>query len=121
MVCLLSSIVCSLGVILPNLVNHEVPEVSETPSRERMDWGVHQVVASHNYGTNSRWALYYSGGLNLQIEHHLFPSVHYSHYPALAAIVRDVCDEFGVPYHATGTFWQALKKHQSLLKLHAAD
>jgi linoleoyl-CoA desaturase len=117
---MVSSVACSLAVILPNVVNHEVPEASEIASRKPMDWGVHQVVTSHNYGTNSRWSLYSSGGLNFQIEHHLFPSVHYSHYPALAEIVRTACNEYGVPYHTSRTLWQALRKHHYLLKLYAA-
>ena len=46
-----------------------------------VDWGAHQVRASHNYSADSLLSLHFSGGLNLQIEHHLFPSIHYTHYP----------------------------------------
>src|SRR5262249_6225088 len=108
---LISSIACSVVVILQNVVNHEVPDVAEFVNCNNRDWGAHQVLTSHDYAVSSRWALYCSGGLNLQIEHHLFPSVHYCHYPALAVIVRGACAEFGLPYHSSSTFWEALKKH----------
>jgi len=80
------------------------------------DWGVHQVLSSHNYATDSLLALHLSGGLNLQIEHHLFPPVHYHHYPALSKIVRETCKEFGIPYVTSDSFLDALRRHNDLMK-----
>jgi delta11-fatty-acid desaturase len=51
-----------------------------------------------------------TGGLNLQIEHHLFPTVNHGHLPYLQPIVRRVCKMHGVPYHYSSSFAEALAK-----------
>ena len=52
----------------------------------------------------------------MQIEHHLFPSVHFSHYKALRLITKQTCKEFNVPYHTSESLIPALIKHYALLK-----
>jgi fatty acid desaturase len=110
----------SLLLVLQIAVNHEVPETQgNVVAGEPIDWGTHQVLTSHNYAVASPAILHFSGGLNMQIEHHLFPSVHYSHYPALSRLVREACAEFGLPYHASRTVWEAVAKHYRVLRLHS--
>jgi linoleoyl-CoA desaturase len=117
-VCAITNVISSLLVVVQIVVNHEVPETEAAELPEGpTDWGAHQVLTSHNYGATSLWALHLSGGLNLQIEHHLFPSVHYTHYPKLQGIVREACREFGLPYHESKNVWVAMAKHHRLLKL----
>lgn len=53
--------------------------------------------------------------LPAQIEHHLFPSVHFSHYKRLKEITQQTCKEFNVPYHTSDSLWPALSKHYDLL------
>jgi fatty acid desaturase (delta-4 desaturase) len=60
--------------------------LADVPQR---DWGAQQVLASSNWG--GRVANFFTGGLNLQIEHHLFPAISFAHYPAIAVIVQDEC------------------------------
>jgi len=60
------------------------------------DWGVQQILTSSNWGGSV--GNFFTGGLNLQIEHHLFPAVAFTHYPAISRIVRDECEKRGVPY-----------------------
>jgi fatty acid desaturase len=119
-VCFIGNAVSSLMVVLQIVVNHEVPETAGQilPGTAR-DWGEHQVRTSHNYGVDSALALHCSGGLNMQVEHHLFPSVHYSHYPALSRIVREACAEFGLPYHTSSSIFEAVRKHGQLLAAHS--
>jgi linoleoyl-CoA desaturase len=59
---------------------------------------------------------WYFGGLNFQIEHHLFPRICHVHYPLIAEIVRDACAEFGVRYVAHETFLGALASHWRWLR-----
>lgn len=116
LVCLLSNMISSLLVVVQIVINHEVPEtMSRVVAGEPIDWGAHQVLTSHNYGVGSRLALHLSGGLNMQVEHHLFPGVHYTHYPALSPIVQRTCAEFGLPYFTSTHVWQAIGKHHRLL------
>jgi len=56
------------------------------------------------------------GGLNFQIEHHLFPGICHVHYRKLAAIVKKTTGEFGIPYHVQPGFMKALKEHARMLK-----
>lgn len=79
-------------------------------------WAVHQLLTTTNFGNNSRWFSWYVGGLNFQIEHHLFPNVCHVHYRKIAEIVRATAHEYGLPYRSTRTFLEALTSHTRLLR-----
>jgi linoleoyl-CoA desaturase len=81
-----------------------------------MNFFEHQLHTTANFG-DSGLATFFVGGLNYQVEHHLFPRICHIHYPALSKIVKQCCAEFGVPYHYNGSTWQALKSH--VRRLHA--
>ena len=49
-----------------------------------------------------------TGGLDHQIEHHLFPHICHIHYPKLAPIVRACAQQHGLPYLHSGSFFPAL-------------
>jgi linoleoyl-CoA desaturase len=80
------------------------------------NWAVHQLLTTTNFGNNSRWFSWYVGGLNFQIEHHLFPNICHVHYSKIASIVRETANEFGLPYKSARTFIGALAAHTRLLK-----
>ncbi|GAB3819813.1 fatty acid desaturase family protein [Pontibacter rugosus] len=79
------------------------------------DWAIHQLNTTVNFSRNNKWISWYVGGLNYQIEHHLFPRVCHVHYPAIAPIVRETAAEFGIPYMENETFGQALRSHIATL------
>jgi len=135
---LLSEWTCSTWFALQFAVSHEVDECVEheksvldtLKANEAkgvvnqgglVDWGAHQVRASHNYSADSLLSLHFSGGLNLQIEHHLFPSIHYTHYPALSKIVQQTCKEFNLPYTLSPSMMGAVTKHYQQLKKMGAE
>jgi linoleoyl-CoA desaturase len=80
------------------------------------NWAVHQLLTTANFGNNSRWFSWYVGGLNFQIEHHLFPTICHVHYRKIAGVVKETAKEFGLPYRSTSTFFEALVSHMRLLK-----
>lgn len=80
------------------------------------NWAVHQLLTTTNFGNNSRWFSWYVGGLNFQIEHHLFPTICHVHYRKIASIVQSTAGEFGLPYRSVKTFIGALVMHTRLLK-----
>jgi linoleoyl-CoA desaturase len=80
------------------------------------NWAVHQLLTTSNFGNGSRWFSWYAGGLNFQIEHHLFPGICHVHYRKIAGIVKATAMEFGVPYRSTKTFLGALLSHARLLR-----
>lgn len=80
------------------------------------NWAVHQLLTTTNFGNGSRWFSWYVGGLNFQIEHHLFPNICHVHYRKIAGIVKETTKEFGLPYKSVKTFFGALRGHARLLK-----
>lgn len=93
----------------------EFPLPNENNALEN-NWAIHQLHTTTNFGNESRWFSWYVGGLNFQIEHHLFPTICHVHYRKIAAIVRDTTREFDLPYKSTRTFMDALLGHARLLK-----
>lgn len=93
----------------------EFPLPDESNTLET-NWAVHQLRTTTNFGNSSRWFSWYVGGLNFQIEHHLFPNVCHVHYKAISRIVRSTALEFGLPYKSFNTFVGALNGHARLLR-----
>jgi len=79
-------------------------------------WAVHEIVNTTDFAPNNRVLSWFIGGLNYQIEHHLFTGVCHVHYRKLAPIVRSVTTRFGLPYHTQPTFLKALAAHAKMLK-----
>ncbi|PON19363.1 hypothetical protein C2W62_03070 [Candidatus Entotheonella serta] len=77
---LLTEVITSVFVISQIVVNHELAETTQAVPRPGVDWGEWQMHTCHNWSTGSLLANHISGGLNHQIEHHLFPEIHYRHY-----------------------------------------
>lgn len=80
------------------------------------EWAIHEVETTANFAPRSRIAAWYLGGLNSQIEHHLFPNICHLHYPRLRKVVEETCREFSVRYHSFPTFAAALRSHYRHLK-----
>jgi linoleoyl-CoA desaturase len=79
-------------------------------------WAIHQLLTTTNFARNNKVLSWYVGGLNYQVEHHLFPNVCHVHYRAISEIVESTANEFGVPYKKIDTFMGALAAHGRLLK-----
>ena len=80
-----------------------------------LGWADHEVITTANFGT-TKLATFITGGLDHQIEHHLFPRVAHCHYPALSPIVRQCATDHGLPYTHNGTFLQAVASHARVMK-----
>ena len=80
------------------------------------EWAVHQLQTTSNFATKNKFICWLLGGLNFQVEHHLFPRISHIHYPALNAIVKDTCREFNITYKEFPTLRQALYSHIVHLK-----
>ncbi|GAA5160300.1 acyl-CoA desaturase [Viridibacterium curvum] len=79
------------------------------------EWAVHQMNTTADFAPTNWLATYYMGGLNYQVEHHLFHKISHVHYPQIAAIVRKTCDEFSVRYLCFPSVTAALKAHFKFL------
>lgn len=81
------------------------------------DWAIHQIRTTADFATSSRLANWFTGGLNHQIEHHLFPNVAHSHYEGLRPIVRHVAERHGLHCHDLGSMSSAIRQHLEFLKV----
>ncbi len=75
------------------------------------DWAIHQLNTTVNFSRKNKVLSWYVGGLNFQVEHHLFPRISHVHYPAISEIVKHTAAEFNIPYLENPTFASALKSH----------
>lgn len=80
------------------------------------EWAIHQVRTTSDFAHGSRLIRWYVGGLNYQVEHHLFTRICHIHYPALAEIVEQVCREHGVRYRSQPTMRAALAANLRYLR-----
>jgi linoleoyl-CoA desaturase len=84
-------------------------------------WAEHQVRTTANFAPGNPFLTWYLGGLNYQIEHHLFPKVCHVHYPSLSPIVSATCQEYGIPYRSHPTLREALTTHLRWLRQLGVD
>jgi len=124
---ILETIACYLtmhficGVILGGIFQpaHVVP-TSDYPLPDDSgnidaDWAVNQLVNTSNFAPGSRFFSWYVGGLNYQIEHHLFPNICHIHYRKISEIVKATALEYNLPYNSEITWGKALASHTKML------
>lgn len=80
------------------------------------EWHIHQLNTTSDFARNNHFLNWYVGGLNFQIEHHLFPNICHIHYTKIAPIVERTAKEFGVTYNLKPSFKSALMSHIIRLK-----
>ncbi|AWV88341.1 fatty acid desaturase family protein [Bradymonas sediminis] len=108
----------TLGIIfqLAHIVEDTEHPVADTDDTIPEHWLVHQMATTADFAQDNKFLCWYIGGLNFQIEHHLFPRICSIHYPDIASIVRQTAREYGVPYHCYETFGDAVGSHYRTLK-----
>jgi len=76
----------------------------------------HQLKTTGNFAPTNKLLTWFCGGLNYQVEHHIFPNICHVHYPAISKIVKETAAEFNLPYRSVPSFRGALKIHQRTMK-----
>jgi len=94
---------------------NEFPMPEENGTVEN-NWAVHQMITTANFAPKSKFFSWFVGGLNYQIEHHLFPNICHVHYKKISKIVKETAAEFNLPYHSQKTFLKAVVEHAKMLK-----
>jgi linoleoyl-CoA desaturase len=92
--------------------NYPIPDES---GNIEADWAVSQLYNTANFAPKAKLFSWYVGGLNYQVEHHLFPNICHVHYRDLAVIVENTAKEFNLPYNSFKSFRQALIEHTKML------
>lgn len=93
----------------------DFPLPNEDTNTLEDDWASHQLRTTANFAPNSWFFGWFVGGLNFQVEHHLFPNICHVHYRHISSIVEQTAHEFNLPYYSKPTFAEALVAHTKLL------
>lgn len=94
----------------------EFPMPPEGSLHMESAWAIHQVETTIDFSRKSWLACWLLGGLNFQIEHHLFPKICHINYPAISPIVEQTCKEFGIQFVEHPSFWAGVVSHYRWLK-----
>jgi linoleoyl-CoA desaturase len=94
-----TGVVLSIVFQLAHTVEHtDFPKANVDTNKMEDEWAIHQLKTTANFATRNRLISWWVGGLNFQVEHHLFPRISHVHYPEISKIIRKACQDFGVPY-----------------------
>ena len=110
-----SGVALSVVFQLAHCVEEADFPLPDDKGKMQTDWAVHQVQTTVDFARGNPVLSWLLGGLNFQIEHHLFHKICHVHYPALSKVVEETCREFGVRYTANETFVSAVASHFRLL------
>ncbi len=114
---LFSGFILSIVFQLAHTVEHtEFPKAVVETNRMEDEWALHQLKTTANFATRNRFITWWVGGLNFQIEHHLFPRISHVHYPAISRIIKKTCHDFGLPYIEYPKMRLAVASHVSHLR-----
>jgi linoleoyl-CoA desaturase len=113
---LIITFVCGLSISIVFQLAHVVEGTSfhsatEGGVKSSQEWAVHQIASTSNFATSSQSLYWLLGGLNFQIEHHLFPRISHIHYPAISVLVKDICRKSGIVYHEHPSMMDAIVSH----------
>jgi linoleoyl-CoA desaturase len=107
------SIVFQLAHVVEKTTFDAVSEGHKVISSE---WAIHEIRTTADFAPRNKVISWLAGGLNFQIEHHLFPQICHIHYSAISKIVRQQCEQFGLPYNYYPSMRQAIYSHIRLMK-----
>jgi linoleoyl-CoA desaturase len=113
---LFAGLILSIVFQLAHTVEETTFPVPNEAVQIENEWAIHQLETTANFATRNRVISWIVGGLNFQVEHHLFPKISHIHYPAISRIIRETCEEFNVRYIEYRKMTQALVSHASYLK-----
>lgn len=108
--------VCGLFISVVFQLAHIVegthfPEPDKLSNKIEQEWAIHQVRTTANFATKNKTVSWLLGGLNFQVEHHLFPKVSHIHYPKINQLVKETCLEFNITYLEYPSIFKAFRSH----------
>jgi linoleoyl-CoA desaturase len=114
---LFAGFVLSIVFQLAHTVEHtHFPLPDNATNKMEDEWAVHQLKTTANFATRNRFISWWVGGLNFQIEHHLFPKISHVHYPAISKIIKKACQDFNIPYIEYPKMRVAVGSHVAYLR-----
>ena len=114
---MVAGFVLSIVFQLAHTVEHTAFPVANAETGKMEDeWAIHQIKTTANFATRNKLVSWLVGGLNFQIEHHLFPKISHVHYPAISKIIRKACEDYGIHYIEYRKVRYAVASHVAFLR-----
>jgi linoleoyl-CoA desaturase len=114
---LVAGFVLSIVFQLAHTVEHTAfPVANIDTNRLEDEWAIHQIRTTANFATRNKLISWFVGGLNFQIEHHLFPKISHVHYPAISKIIKKACADYGISYIEYPKMIMAVQSHVNYLR-----
>ena len=111
-----AGLILSVVFQLAHIIDHADTPVPNEQGDMKNTWAIHQLFTTVNFGTKNRIINWFTGGLNHQVEHHIFPNISHIHYDKIAEIVKKTANEFNLPYNEFKTTKDALVAHFKYLR-----
>jgi len=111
-----AGVILSVVFQLAHVVDEAETLVPEEDGTIKNTWAIHQLFTTVNFGTKNKIVNWFTGGLNHQVEHHIFPNISHIHYTKISKIVRQTTKEFNLPYNEYKTTRKAIISHFRHLK-----
>ncbi|MBT7654965.1 MAG: acyl-CoA desaturase [Flavobacteriaceae bacterium] len=111
-----AGLILSLVFQLAHIMEDAEMPMPEASGTMKNTWAIHQLLTTVNFSTKNRFVNWFTGGLNHQIEHHIFPHISHVHYTKISEIVKKTAREFNLPYNEYKTTRSAILSHFRFLK-----
>jgi linoleoyl-CoA desaturase len=111
-----AGLILSVVFQLAHVMDEAEMPLPEENGTMKNTWAIHQLKTTVNFGAKSKIINWYTGGLNHQVEHHIFPNISHVHYNKIAEIVKNTAKEFNLPYNEYKTTRKAIAAHFRYLK-----
>lgn len=114
---MVTGFVLSIVFQLAHTVEHtHFPMPDVVTNKMEDEWAIHQIKTTANFATKNRLVSWLVGGLNFQVEHHLFPKISHVHYPAISKIIKKACQDYGIEYIEYPKVRLAVASHVAFLR-----
>ena len=114
---LITGFVLSIVFQLAHTVEHtHFPMPDNATGKMEDEWAIHQIKTTANFATRNKVVSWLVGGLNFQVEHHLFPKISHIHYPAISKIIKKTCEDYGIKYLEYPKVRLAVASHVAYLR-----
>lgn len=111
-----AGLILSIVFQLAHIVEDADMPLPDESGNMKNTWAIHQLFTTANFAPKNRLVSWFVGGLNYQIEHHIFPHISHVHYPKISKIVKETAIEFGLPYNEYLTTRKAIVSHFKMLR-----
>lgn len=111
-----AGLILSVVFQLAHVIDDAETPLPQEDGTMKNTWAIHQLFTTVNFGANNRLVNWFTGGLNHQVEHHIFPNISHVHYTKIAKIVKETASEFNLPYNEYKTTRKAIISHFQHLK-----